>query len=330
MKKLNEISYYEVFLCLLVILIHVMSECISGYITGTFLSAASFFVSRAATFVVPAFIMSSGIKLFRKHKDRRFDYLPFIKTRLTKIYLPFLFWVAAYYLYFVFRLRYFPFSIKDMASYLLLGNIASPFYFVIIIMQLYITFPLWLRLLKRIPPLPAILAAMLVTVLSQYLLRDFTHSDKVFTSYLVYWITGGAIGLNYERFTASAKRLRVPLVALGACFTVLYAGMAYAEFMGLYGSFFTEVIKLLFSIFASLMYLAIMPRGESAVIQKLAAVTYYVYLIHSLIIFEVNHDMTVLGITSISQRLVIRAAVVYTLSFALCLAWRKIKLLKKC
>lgn len=325
-KKINEISYFEVVLCLAVIMIHILSESVTGYVKGSFLSGAAFFLSRSLTFVVPAFIMSSGIKLFGKYKDGGFEFLPFIKKRITKIYLPFLLCVAVYYFYFVFRLHYFPFDFRELLSYLALGNIAAPFYFVIVIMQFYITFPLWLWLFKRTKPIYIIPVAAAVSVISIYFLRGFEYLDKVSACYSVYWCIGGFIGLDYERFSRLAARYRPIIVTLGVGFTLIYTSMAYVEFMGMSAVLFrTEIVKMLFSIFVSVMYLSIMPKEPSKKIGKISALTYHVYLIHCLLIFEINHDMTVCKIGSVSARLAIRGILVYTLSFGLCYVWNRLK-----
>lgn len=287
-------------------------------------------MSRAVTFVVPAFIISAAIKQFRRYKNEDLDYIAFIKGRLKRIYLPFLLWVAAYYLYFVFRLRYFPFDFGELLSYLVLGNIAAPFYFVILIMQFYIILPISLFALKRVKPICAVLVTAAVGLAVQYLLKNFKYADRIFICYLVYWCVGGFIGLNYDSFVKYVSRRRIPLVISGAAVTFLYCLMAYATFLGIYSSFLTEAVKLVFGIIASFSLLSLMPRKHFAVLDRFSEVTYHVYLVHSLFIFEINHIMTVLGINSISLRLLIRAVFTYILSFSVCIAWRSFKNRVKC
>ena len=89
-KKLTEISSFETVLCLFVVMIHVLSDSIASYPKGSFLSAISFLFSRALTFVVPAFIMSSAIKFAHAYSEGEFRYFSFLKRRITKIYIPYL------------------------------------------------------------------------------------------------------------------------------------------------------------------------------------------------------------------------------------------------
>ena len=165
-----------------VIMIHVLSDCINDYMPGSFLSAASFFLSRSLTFAVPAFIMSSGIKMLNKFSGEPLYYFKFIAGRINKIYIPYILWSIIYYLYFVFHRHYFDFSIVDLLGYLLTGDIAAPFYFIIVIMQFYLLMPLWLSFCKRIRPSAGILTAAALTVLSKYLARNIEINSKVFTN----------------------------------------------------------------------------------------------------------------------------------------------------
>lgn len=332
-KKLHEISLYESLLCMYVIMIHVLSECISGYTKGTFLSAAAFFVSRSMTFAVPAFIMSSGIKLMNKFKSERLEYFGFIAGRIKKIYVPYIVWSIVYYLYFVFYRHWFDFSTGDMLRYLLTGDIAAPFYFIIVIMQFYILMPLWLLLCRRVPAAAGVCAAAVLTVLSKYLTRGFEMNAKIFSNYLVFWVLGCYSGMYYDRAISVLRRYKAAALALGIVFSVIYSAMAYAEFIGIFHSFATELVKLIFCMTAALMYLALMPAPERTdaaaalcrrISARIAPVTFYIYLIHCLVIFEADNIMSRLGITSISQRFALRFIAVFPLSAALAMLYGKI------
>lgn len=324
-KKLNELSSYDAILCLLVVLIHVMSEAVVGYRKGSLLSVAAFFVSRAATFVVPAFIMSSGIKHMNKYGTKPLKYLQYMAARLKKIYLPYALIAAVYYLYYVFILKYFPFNLHEMLISILNGTAASPFYFIVIIMQFYLLTPLWGALARKISPKIYLPLAAALTIFSQYTFRTYTYGDRVFLCYLLYWLIGCSIGTNFEEFKKLAARLKNLIVAIGTVATIAYVAMAYAEFCGVFGSFYTEFVKLVFCTSASLMYLSFMPTRPVHPAERIAAVSYYIYLIHCLILLEVTRYLDKLSIVSLSKRLVLRAVFVYTLSIVLTLLYKKIK-----
>ncbi len=324
-KKIAEISSFETILCLFVVMIHVLSDSIAGYPKGSFLSGASFIFSRFLTFVVPAFIMVSGIKFAHVFSEGEFRYFSFLKRRITKIYIPYLIVAAIYYLYFVFHRHYFDFSWVVFGRHMALGTIAAPFYFIIIIMQLYILSPITLGFCKNITPLFGILLAFLITVISKYLLLDFKYSDRVFLVYFVYWIVGCYIGINFDMNIERLRRSKLPITILGISLTILYSTVAYLEFLGYFHSFYTEVLKMMFASSASVMWLIIMPRYHHEGADILAPATFYIYLIHCLVIFETEHIMEILNITSIPKRFVIIFLSAYTISIVLSVIYSQIK-----
>ena len=324
-KRLSEIASYEVLLCVFVVLIHVLSECVEKIPKGTVLSSVIFCLSRSMTFVVPAFIISSGIKFANKFKKSKLNYFSFIGRRILKIYIPYLLIAVVYYLYFVYRLRWFSFSTAEMLEYIGIGTVVAPFYFIVIIMQFYILAPIWLSCYKNLTYAAGIFSALFIAVVSGFLLKDVPHGDRVFTTYLMYWVIGCYIGGDFDFNINKLRDKKIIIIPLGVIFSVLYIAMAFNEFSGKSYGYLIEISKMLFSIFASLSYLIIMPTHEVGISKKLAPLTYYVYLIHCLVIFETNHIMDDMGIKGLILRLVIRIVATYSISFLVAFLYRKIK-----
>ncbi len=324
-KKLAEISSFETILCLFVVMIHLLSESIRCYPKGSLLSCISFIFSRCLTFVVPAFIMSSGIKFAHTFSEGEFSYFSFLKRRITKIYIPYLIIAAVYYLYFVFHRHYFEFNWGIFAKHLSLGTIAAPFYFIIIIMQLYILAPLTLGFCKNITPMFGIVLAGLITIISKYLMLDYQYSDRIFLGYFVYWIIGCYLGINFDMNLERLRRSKKVIVLAGCLFTIAYPGTAYMEFLGMFHSFGTEVLKILFASIGSIMWLIIMPRYEHEGADILSPATFYIYLIHCLVIFETEHIMEQAKITSIPTRFFITFFSTYIISVGVSVIYSQIK-----
>ncbi len=325
-KKLGEISSFETVLCMFVVMIHVLSDSISGYPKGSFLSGLTFIFSRTLTFVVPAFIMSSGIKFAHLFSEGNFSYFSFLKRRITKIYIPYLIVASVYYLYFVFHRGYFPLNWAKYGEYMALGTIAAPFYFIIIIMQLYILAPLTLGFCKNITPIFGIVIAGLITILSKYLMLDFKYSDRIFLVYFVYWIMGCYLGINFDMNMEKIRNKKLPIIITGCILTIAYPCLAYLEFLDVFHSFYTEVLKILFASFASVMWLIFMPRYEHEGADILSPATFYIYLIHCLVIFETEHIMEKLSITSIPQRFFITFFSAYIISIILSVIYAHVKI----
>jgi len=99
-KKKTEISYMNIFLCLLVVFIHVSSEPVSKLDKSGLPYIFIMVPWRLSAFVVQGFIFLSSLKIFLKPISH-FDYLSFIKNRVKTILFPYIIWVMIYYLYLI-------------------------------------------------------------------------------------------------------------------------------------------------------------------------------------------------------------------------------------
>lgn len=324
-RKLSEISSFEVILCLSVVMIHILSESIALYPKGSILSFLSFGASKTLTFVVPAFMISAGIKFAHKFENTSFSYLDFMKGRLLKIYLPYVIFTVIHYFYFVFYRKYFGFDFSELFNYIVHGSIVAPFYFIALIMQFYILAPIIMLFCRILPANLGILIAAAISITSMYYLGGLRYGDRIFTSYLLYWVIGCYIGMDFRISMSRLSRMKKLLIPAGIIFTVIYVGMVYSEFMGLFNIFFTDVVKIGFCLAASFMWLVLMPKSEGFVASELAPVTFYVFLIHCLVIIETQFWMTKWGITSLPLRFVILFFSTYIISLFVSVVYLKIK-----
>lgn len=324
-KKLSEISSFEVILCLSVVMIHILSESVAAYAKGSVLSVLSFSVSRMLTFVVPGFMISAGIKFANKFYHDSFNYFSFIKTRITKIYLPYVVFSIIYYLYFVFYRNYFDFSFIKLVDYLIHGSVAAPFYFIVLIMQFYILSPFIMIFYRILPSNIGIFFAAIINIASMYFFKNIKYSDRIFLSYFLYWIIGCYIGMDFRTSISRLRRFKKPLLIIGIVLTVIYIGLSYAKFCGIFDSFFTEVIKVGFCVSVSLLILVLMPTSTGFAAEQIAPVTFYIYLIHCLIIVELQHLLTNWGITNIPLRFVIIFFATYVISLLISIFYLKHK-----
>ena len=184
-------------------------------------------------------------------------------------------------------------------------------------MQLYILAPLTLNFCKNITPLFGILLAGIITIFSKYLMAGFLYSDRIFLGFLIYWIIGCYIGINFDMTIDRIKSSKMYIIVLGILLTIIYSIVSYLEYINLFTSFYTEILKIIFAAFASVMWLIIMPKYEHEGADIIAPATYYIYLIHCLVIFETEHLMEKWGITSTPQRFFITFIFAYLISIIL-------------
>ena len=324
-RKLSEISSFEVILCLSVVMIHILSESVSSYAKGTILSFLSFSASKMLTFVVPAFMISAGIKFAHKFENTSFNYFTFLRGRITKIYLPYVIFTILHYLYFVFYRKYFDFDIYKLLTYIKYGSIVAPFYFIALIMQFYILSPVIMMFCRIIPSNLGILIAAVINILSIKYWGGFKYGDRIFTAYLLYWIIGCYIGMDFRSAISRLTRLKKIIVPVGIIFTIIYTGVSYGEFLEFFNSFYTEILKIAFCLSASFMWLVLMPKSNGFISESLAPVTFYVFLTHCLVIIETQLWLTNWGITSIPLRFVITFFSTYIISLLVSIVFLKTK-----
>ena len=288
MQKRREIDAANVILCLLVMLIHILSGAVSALDRTGMQFAAVFIPSRLASFVVQGFIFLSALKYFMKLEG--FDYKKFLISRLKTIVLPYVLWNVIYY-FALMRIGYFVFDIKELIKYILIGNMISHFYFVVVIVQFYLLMPFWIALVKNIDwkfLVPISLIGMVV--FGQYIGVSFRYNDRVFLKYFFYWICGCYAGFNYDRVTQKVKEYRKGIIVLFA-FLALTDGIltwinasGRAEIAGLENIHIVYCITAILFVFTVLLWKSgkSVEKGISGIISRQS---YNIYLSHCLILY---------------------------------------------
>lgn len=337
MKKLSELSFLNILFCIIVIFIHVVSEPVSSLTAESALYMPSLVSWRLSAFVVQGFIFLSGLKMFLK-KNENFSYKKYYVSRFKKIVVPYVIFVCIFYLYFL-KNGYFEFSLCELAKYILSGDLVSHFYFVIVIVQFYLLRPLWRYMLDKISPFAAGCTSLMITVLfGQYFPdiinfvfgKNFGYNDRLFTTYLFYWVMGCYAGENYKSFCNEIMKNKYIISVLFVLFAAADAAVSYIRFSGGEAIIWLENLHIIYSVLAILFW-SVISLYIGKYIMKLSAFgiidksSYYIYLIHPLFIFIVNGIMKKIGIAGVGKAFLVRSASVYICSFALCGAYTVIR-----
>lgn len=335
MKRKNELSLLNIIFCLLVIFIHIASAPIAGLSKESWQYGVLFVPWRLSSFVVQGFIFLSGLKMFLK--DDNESYKKYYATRFNKVVVPYIFAVVLFYGYFLDR-GYFGFNAKELLGHMLFGDLVAHFYFVIAIVQFYLLKPLWKIVTEKVSPGIGITVSVVLMILSKYIFADFVNNDRFFTTYIAYWIMGCYAGKYYDAFLESAKKYKKAYICVFFIVAIIEAVVSYRQFV--YGGMvFLEELHILYSISAILFTLCIALKfGDGIMKRKIFGridnASYYIYLIHPLIIFIVNENLLNWGITDIGTGFVIRGVVTYLVSVTLSVVYmetkRKIKRKIKC
>lgn len=328
-RKITEISVFEFFLCMFVILIHLLSEGVDTFPKWSFWSVLFSSLTRLTTFAVPGFIFTSAVKLFYKYGDvKRFSYPRFVFDRFKKICIPYLLAVVIYYAVFVWILDMYRFDASQLFSFILTGDISAQFYFVILIIQFYLLMPLWLAFSRINNKVFAVLlsaAAFAVTLIFRMYFPYTAAIHKIMPSYLIFWILGTYTGLNYEAFEKLIVQNRMLIYIGWLILAVSHCILSYMQFGGLIAykaSPIMVVFFCFFSIFGFYTYareltISLEKRGKG-LLTSISSASYDIYLNHCLIIIVMGRILTEADIDNVLQRFAITALVTYSLSIIIC------------
>lgn len=348
--RLFEISLLNVFFCLLVVFVHASSKTVTDLDKSSWQYLAVMVPWRLSTFVVQGFIFLSGLKLFL-NKSNGIAYGKFFAGRVRYIVLPYIAWVFIYYVYFCAN-DYFSFNLSDFCRYVLVGNLVSPFYFVIVIIQFYLLTPLWLRLIKKTDSAVLIVFSLMITViLGQNLPNiinlffsdvEFRYTDRVFTTYLVYWVAGCYAGLYYEKFKEILHKNRMIISIVFLAVSFCNAALSYLSFSGKRTVYWLENVHIMYCICAILFFYAIsllfstqsntvpekpqkFKTGVVGFINSIDKISYGIFLAHSLVIFMINDFLAEFQGISIGVSYFIRLGTTYIITVGVLLIWNSIK-----
>ena len=312
-KRLPELSYLNLTFCILVILIHVLSEPVGTLDKSSLQYFAVMIPFRLSAFVVQGFIFLSGLKLCLGGRDK--IYAPALWCRrLKSVVVPYLIWVLLYYCYFV-GIGYFPFSFKELFRYAVVGDLVAPFYFIITIVQFYLLAPIFVKLTSG-------KHTKLFLVLSLVI-------NLIFWIYLPTLLRVTGICEKYDKLCAVIRRVSAlmftafPLIAAGDI--ILYCNAAKV------GGTVCEIYHMVYSLAAILfftaLYLKLTDKRKSMpkILSSADKATFPVYLCHCLFIFILNSEFNKYGINDIGIRLVLRFVIVYIVSFGGAILWQWVK-----
>ncbi len=362
-KKITEISVYEFFMCMFVIAIHLLSEGVDAFPKWSAMSITFHSLTKLMTFAVPGFILTSAIKLFYKYNDGKFNYAKFLLGRFLRVYIPYVIAVCLYYIVFVYLLDldgFHEFDWRELLGFIFRGDISAQFYFVVLIVQFYLLMPLWVLISKiksNVFGIILISVSLLITILSRMYFPQIAawlieavgginlpinnpaagidipstiitlgqYTNKCFTSYLVFWVAGMYIGINYEKFADMISASK-PVIYIGwFIMAVSHCILSYMALGGIIRYTLEPIVVVmfcLFSIFGFYIYVdnltVSLERMGKGFLSSIAGAAYDIYLIHCLIITVVAYYLGHFEVEPLMLRFLITMVITYTVSIILC------------
>ena len=296
--------------CVLVVVIHVTASGVTGYLPGSVLQRLTIGINSFSQFAVPAFIFASGFGLAARFRsdDHVVGLLRFWGRRLETVVLPYLIW-SLIYLILQQRFMGICYGASGMLKLLLTGGAFYHLYFMVILIQLYLVFPLLLVFRRRFSKLGVDLVVVTIVYLvyALWLKRYIPLSDRFFMSYLPFFYAGIVV---YERPPKATL-----LTAFGIVGAVTFADYLVSRLAG-FGAI--TPISMLSLPFAWELYalsivilllawfkLVSINEKQSDWVRRLSGVTFDVYLAHPLVLVIVDWWLRTVGVQSLSLKILL-------------------------
>lgn len=267
----------------------------------------------------PVFIFLSSFVLFYNYANRKLD-KPLLKRfysrRLNFILVPYLCWTIFYFFFNGFYVDHYIysreflnfFSWKDLMIDLLYGKAHAHLYFVVINIQFYILFPLFLWLLGHARSWGKHLVWIgfavqwLFYIANHFWISEFAfkndliyYKGSVFLSYMAYFGLGAFIGTHFTQFKQWIQKTSISIfvwagwLIAGAFYTWLYyEANVYKKW---YHSFWYEFGWNMYTLISCLalfhLSILLMRWRKSPVVawlSRLGGVTFGIYLVHPVIL----------------------------------------------
>jgi len=207
MKYYEEIPIIRSIATMLVVLVHVTSRIY--YANGEFTNHVIGYFNQFSRLGTPIFAVISGFLLTISTLKRPFDLNYFIKSRFTKILLPFIIWTTLYIiLSFSFDETFNSLSNNIINTYLL-GSGETHLYFILVVIEFYILFPL---LQKISSGKPIVILYVLATILNIFwfyfgnglfqfkndIINTFINSRIFILNWISFFVLGILFAKHYE------------------------------------------------------------------------------------------------------------------------------------
>ncbi|MFD0679573.1 MULTISPECIES: acyltransferase [unclassified Paenibacillus] len=296
-SKLVELDIVRAFAILAVLIIHGTSEATVELPVGSGSQALFLAVNKLSNFAVPLFILLSGLVLFYRYID---DWsgkqaVTFYLKRVKQILFPYLIWSAFYYLYnqWVFTPKQLHWDWGQFLDLLPWADASYHLYFMVIIVQFYLLFPLLVWLCRAWSGFRKSLffigIAIQVAFYSyNHWIEPLNHTASLCVTYFSLFTLGGYIGMNYDAFAAWISRHIRWVLPLTILLGLGFMGLFLLEVMTkavLDNTWYTLLFNI-YPMFAAMSFIWIgrkllqhWPRVSKSLL-SLGAVSFGIYLMH--------------------------------------------------
>jgi surface polysaccharide O-acyltransferase-like enzyme len=250
----------------------------------------SIFLNQIVRFAVPLFFMISGFVLELNY-DQNSGYFAFLKKRFSKIFIPYVFWSAIYYL-FIYNQNH-----DNFLKVILTGNASYQLFFIPALCIFYLIFPFLHRIYKIISNklfLTLLLISQVYLLYRDYFIKPFTLSDPVYTVIMAYFlfIIGIVAARNKDAINFFVHKWKYILLFMAAVsgIYVFWEGfsryVASGNYLSYYSKWRPSVLIYTFAVGFVLFHLFEKTKFQFSFTEKLSRLSFLVFLIHVIVLEE--------------------------------------------
>lgn len=334
-NRLYELDYIRFIACLAVMIVHITATGVTDYIQGSFPHIITLILNRSLKFTTPVFIFLSGVTNFFAYSNKEIKYFDFVKKRLKSTLVPYFVWCLIYYSAYIYAGIY-SFDIVFFIKNVVLGTMSYHLYFVIIISQIYLLGPLFYKLIKNSNKRILILtvAAIFTAICAGTL--NFKLSDRIFLKYIFFYMIGIYVTLETEKFKTFVDKNKILITAMYITIGLLYTVASFFNWENSIYVWFVFSAVSVFFVFLVSMYLVEIFKTKYRYVKLFGQSSYYIYLMHPLVLTVMIMLSAKYGIVSVTARLAIYFITVIPATIGACVIftiiknkWNKLKKDKK-
>ncbi len=267
-ERVEELFYIRAICALGIFFIHLSGTFAMSSLYGSKAMHLGILINQFFRFGTPVFMMISGFVLFYNYRSfEEFDTIKFYNKKLKFILLPYLLWSFLYYAIFPYILwtpfnrlfydyRTISIDFLEFVKSAALGNAYPHLYFIFLIFQFYLLYPLFIKFLIRPMEKRPFLFFTLCTVMQAFILiyefylkaqsefllvRLFnTYYWKSIFGWFYYFFTGGLFALHYKKVSGFIDKNKLKIIPLYLISVFLYIYEAYYSVLKNQGRSFYE------------------------------------------------------------------------------------------
>jgi len=288
-RWLNEVETAKGLAILGVLIIHLSGRPLAVIAKETMAFKGYLLLNTLMQFSVPMFIFLSALLLSYNLKDKPLDLKQFYLKRARQVALPYLTWTIIYLIYRIVIGQNLDFNLTNLAGWFLLGKAQFHLYFLSVILQMYLVFPLILkfyRLQEWSFPI-WMMGAFGLQIGFYWINRLYVYQYIPYPASLVYWhlfsiLAGVWFGSNYN--IGLWSKYKYHLVALALAGFGVYGLTVYNLNLGkAINTFYYHLEWQIYVLAASILLLLVANQLKSyagALISLLGRHSFGIYLSH--------------------------------------------------